>query len=102
MGCEHEMAFAQQLAKVQAQTESNTDRIEKLEGWLEVVQELTTSVKLIIERQDNANRALVRIGNKLDAIEREPASRWKTIVDKALTTVVAALVGFALAKIGIT
>ena len=26
MGCEHEMAFAQQLAKVQAQTESNTDQ----------------------------------------------------------------------------
>lgn len=109
---------------------SNTRRIEKLELQTEAIQSLATSVEILVKEQCHQTEATARIeaniekldkkldskvgeldtkvdskvgelDTKVEALERKPAKRWESIVDKIILTVAAALVGFILAQIGI-
>lgn len=102
MNYEHEVEFAQKLAEVDARAKSNTKRLDKVEALTEVVHELATTMKLMAEKQERTAKTVERLDKKLSAIEQEPAKRWKAVVEKVIMTVVAALVGFALAKLGIS
>lgn len=102
MNYEHDVEFAQKLAEVEARAKSNTKRLDKVEALTEVVHELATTMKLMAEKQERTAETVERLDTKLSAIEREPAKRWKAVVEKIIMTVVAALVGFALAKLGIS
>ena len=102
MNCEHEYEFAQKLTELDARSKSNTKRLDKLEELTEVVHELATTMKLMAEKQAHTADTVERLDTKLTAIEEEPAKRWKAIVEKVILTVVAALVGFALAQAGFT
>lgn len=102
MNYEHEVEFAQKLAEVDARAKSNTKRLDKVEALTEVVHELATTMKLMAEKQERTAKTVERLDKKLSAIEQEPAKRWKAVVEKIIMTVVAALVGFALAKLGIS
>ena len=102
MNCEHEVEFAQHLAEVDARSKSNTKRLDRLEELIETVHELATTMKLMADKQERTAKTVERLDTKLSAIEQEPAKRWKAVVEKILMTVVAALVGFVMAKLGIT
>lgn len=102
MNYEHEVEFARKLAEVDARAKSNTKRLDKVEALTEVVHELATTMKLMAEKQERTAKTVERLDKKLSAIEQEPAKRWKAVVEKIIMTVVAALVGFALAKLGIS
>ncbi len=41
------------------------------------------------------------LDGKVDALEAKPGKRWESIVDKVIWTVVAAVIGFLLAKMGL-
>ena len=102
MNCEHEVEFAQHLAEIDARSRSNTKRLDRLEELIETVHELATTMKLLADKQERTAETVERLDTKLSAIEQEPAKRWKAIVEKIILTVIAALVGFVLAQIGIT
>ena len=102
MNCEHEVEFAQHLAEIDARSKSNTKRLDRLEELTETVHELATTMKLLADKQERTAETVERLDTKLSAIEQEPAKRWKAVVEKILMTVVAALVGFVMAKLGIT
>ena len=99
---EHDVEFAQKLAEVDARSKSNTKRLDRLEELTETVHELAMTMKLMADKQERTAETVERLDTKLSAIEQEPAKRWKSIVDKIILTIVAALVGFVLAQIGIT
>ena len=102
MSCEHEVEFAQRLAEVDARSKSNTKRLDKFDELVEVVRELATSMKLMAEKQVTTETKVSQIDQKLEVLEQKPAKRWESIVEKIILTVVAALVGFALAQMGLT
>ena len=102
MNCEHEVEFAQHLTEIDARSKSNTKRLDRLEELTETVHELATTMKLLADKQERTAETVERLDTKLSAIEQEPAKRWKAVVEKVLMTVVAALVGFVMAKLGIT
>ena len=102
MNCEHEVEFAQHLAEIDARSKSNTKRLDRLEELTETVHELATTMKLLADKQERTAETVERLDTKLSVIEQEPAKRWKAVVEKVLMTVVAALVGFVMAKLGIT
>lgn len=102
MNCEHEVEFAQHLAEIDARSKSNTKRLDRLEELTETVHELATTMKLLADKQERTAETVERLDTKLSAMEQEPAKRWKAVVEKVLMTVVAALVGFVMAKLGIT
>ena len=99
--CEHEVEFAQKLAELEARVKSNTRRLDKLEALTEVVHELATTMKLMAEKQERTAEVVERLDSKITNIEQEPAKRWKAVVEKIIMTVVAALAGFVMAKLGI-
>ena len=94
--------YEHRLTDVEQRSKSNTKRLDRLEELTETVHELAMTMKLMAEKQERTAETVERLDAKLTSIEQEPAKRWKSIVDKVILTIVAALIGFVLAQIGIT
>ena len=79
----------------------NEGRIKKLEGENEALQKLTTSVAVMAEQMKQITSAVGNLNAKVDVIEARPAKRWEAVTVAAITAIVAALIGFALGRLGI-
>lgn len=101
MSCDNEVAFAQQLADVDARSRSNTKRLDKLEELTTVVHELASTMKLMAEEQKRTNQTVDRLDNTMSKLKELPAKRWEGIVDKVLGTVIGLLVGYVMARLGL-
>ena len=78
----------------------NEGRIKKLEAEHAVLHELATSVAVMAQRMETMNNSVLSLDHKVSALESEPGKRWKGVVEKAIYVVVAAVVGYFLANIG--
>ena len=95
------------LADVEHRSTGNTRRIEKLEQQTDALNSLASSVEVMANEQKHQTEAILDIktsvtalGGKVETLERKPGKRWDSIVEKAIFTIVAAVIGFILAKIG--
>lgn len=79
----------------------NEGRIKKLESEHEVLQKLATSTAVMAEQIKTMNANVQTLNSKVDKLEEKPAKRWEGLVDKIIWAIAAALIGFALAKIGL-
>lgn len=98
------MEMEQIALKLQETTDRslrNEGRVKKLEGEHEVLQKLATSVAVMAEQIKTMNANVQSLTGKVDKLEEKPAKRWDGLVDKAIWAVAAALIGFALAQIGL-
>ena len=93
--------MAVKLAETEARSKSNTHRIDKLEQSTEAINRLATSVEVMATKQDTMNDNLDKIAGKVEQIEAEPGKRWKSVVEKVTLPVVAAVVGYILARVGL-
>lgn len=97
MDFEHE----KRLTETESRSKSNTKRIDKLEAQTEAINRLATSMAVMAEKQDETMHSVTALNDKVTALEAKPAKRWESLVEKMIWAVVAALVGFLLAKIGL-
>ncbi|MGN0999706.1 MAG: hypothetical protein ACI4PO_09160 [Faecousia sp.] len=97
MDLEHE----NRLTAVEERSKSNTHRIDKLEQSHEAINRLATSMEVMAERQERVADTVDKLDGKVTALENKPGKRWESMVDKIIWLVVSALIGFALAKLGI-
>ena len=93
--------MAVKLAETEARSKSNTHRIDKLEQSTEAINRLAASVEVMATKQDTMNENLDKIAGKVEQIEAEPGKRWKSVVEKVTLLVVAAVVGYILARVGL-
>lgn len=93
--------MAVKLAETEARSKSNTHRIDKLEQSTEAINRLAPSVEVMATKQDPMNDNLDKIAGKVEQIEAEPGKRWKSVVEKVTLLVVAAVVGYILARVGL-
>ncbi|MFR5844254.1 MAG: hypothetical protein ACLUEU_00215 [Oscillospiraceae bacterium] len=93
--------MAVKLVETEARSKSNTHRIDKLEQSTEAINRLATSVEVMATKQDTMNENLDKIAGKVEQIEAEPGKRWKSVVEKVTLLVVAAVVGYILARVGL-
>lgn len=98
MDMEH---IAVQLQKVDDRSTRNEGRIKKLETEHEVLHQLATSVAVMAEKMEAMSTSVDKLTNKVETLEAEPAKKWHFVVEKAIYFVVAAVVGFMLAQIGL-
>jgi hypothetical protein len=89
------------LTQVEERSKSNTKRIDKLEEQTAAINKLATSMAVMAEKQDETNHIVTELDGKVSALEAKPAKRWDSFVEKVIWAVVAAVVGFLLAKIGL-
>ena len=98
MDLEHE----QRLTDVEARAKSNTRRIEDIEKKQSTLERLTTSVALLAEREERVESDVKDIKDSVNTLIEKPGKRWDNTVDKVVWMILAALIGAALMKIGIT
>jgi hypothetical protein len=96
------------LSEVEHRATSNTRRIDKLEHQTDALNSLASSVEVMANEQKHQTEAILDIkkdltalDGKVETLERKPGKRWDGIVEKAILTVIAAVIGFILAKIGL-
>jgi peptidoglycan hydrolase CwlO-like protein len=108
MTAEEKVDFEHRLTESEHRGKSNTRRIEKLELQTEAIQSLATSVEVMVKEQNHQTEAIDRIEKnvekldcKVEVLEHKPAKRWESVVDKIIMTIVGAVVGYLLVKLGL-
>jgi len=86
----HDHEIASLKHRMKAVEESNT-----------VLNRLATAVEVMATKQETMSDNVERLTNKVEALEAEPGKRWKFVIEKAIYFIVAALMGFVLAKFGL-
>ena len=89
------------LTEVEDRSKSNKHRIDKIEARQDALEKLATSVEVLATRHENVENDVKEIKRTVKALEIKPAKRWDAFVEKAFLTVVAALIGFVLAQLGL-
>ena len=90
-----------QLARLDERSKRNEGRIKHLEEHQEALTELAASVKIIAEGQKRIEHDVSDLTDKVDAIEQQDGKKWRSLVEKVVSLLVAALVGYVLARVGL-
>ena len=98
-------AFAE---KIDAENDRQNHRISALEENVKQIQALTISVEKMavnmesmVRSQNDMTRSLEKQGERLDAIEKEPAEKWSKAVWIIISVVITAAVTLFLSRVGL-
>jgi predicted nucleic acid-binding Zn-ribbon protein len=97
MDLEHE----RRLTEVEARSESNTHRLNEVEKKQNDLTELVTTVGVLATREEQVEKDVKEIKSDVKILTGNPGKRWDGLVSQIITLVVAAVVGFFLAKLGL-
>lgn len=97
MDLQHE----QRLTEVEARSKSNSKRLDAVEKRQNDLGELVGTVKALAVREENIENDVKEMKQDVKSLTEKPAKRWEALVEKAILTVAAALIGFLLAQIGL-
>lgn len=100
---EHKMedGIQAQIASVEARCKSNSHRIDELEADNRALHQLATSVEVLATKQETIEENVNEIKADVKSLKALPASRWEAVVKGVITALIAGLIGFALAKLGV-
>lgn len=98
---EEKLSMEHRMTSVEDRSKSNTHRIEDLERRTDDTEKLVTSVALIAEKQKQMGCDIADMKTSLKKITDLPGKRWESIVEKIILLIVAAVVAYILAKIGL-
>ncbi len=93
--------FDERLKRVDDENTRQNKRIDKLEGALDKLNELASSVQLMAQNIATMTTELKRQSDRLEKIEQEPADKWKKLTWLIVTGIAGAALGFILSKIGL-
>ena len=97
MDLEHE----KRLTEVEARSKSNAHRLDEVEKKQSDLSELVGTVKVLATKQEGVENDVKEIKCDVKTLTSKPAKRWENLTTQIITLVVAAIVGFVLAKIGL-
>lgn len=101
---EHE-EFAKRMdtenARRDDENKRQNERIKQLEAAINKIADLTVSVEKMAVSISTMATEIKQQGERLETIEQKPAKRWEALVSDIIKLLVAALIGFGLAKIGL-
>ena len=92
---EHRITAVEKLAK------GNERRIGDLESDNKALLDLSMSVAVMAEQMKTMSSKVDSMDTAVKRLQSVPASRWEGFIKAAVTALVAGLVGWALAQIGI-
>ena len=89
------------LTEVEERVKSNTKSIGELEKRQDDLDELVSTVKVLAVREENVESDVKEIKSDVKSLTNKPAKRWDDFVEKVIWLIAAAIIGFALAHIGL-
>lgn len=93
--------FEHRLTETESRSRSNTHRINELSVQIEAVNKLATSVAVMAEQLKTMNENVDALTGKVDVLEAKPGKRYDELAGKVIWAVAAALIAFALGRIGL-
>ena len=96
-----ELEYERRLSRVEDRSKSNTYRLGEMEKRQENLSELVRSVAAIAQKQTDMDADMQEIKADVKRITDRPVRRWEAVAEKATLTLVAALVGWLLVRLGV-
>lgn len=96
-----ETMIEHRLTEVEGLADRNAQRLSEMEKRQDDLEDLTSTVKVLALREENVEKDVKEIKADVKELTSKPAKRWDNLISQIITLVVAAVVGFLLAKIGL-
>lgn len=96
-----ETGYEHRLTEIEDRAKSNSHRLDEVEKRQDDLDELVSTVKVLAVREENVETDVKEIKSDVKSLTNKPAQRWDRMVEKVIWAVVAAVVGFMLAQIGL-
>lgn len=96
-----ETGYEHRLTEVEERAKSNSHRLDEVEKRQDDLDELVSTVKVLAVREENVETDVKEIKSDVKSLTNKPAQRWDRMVEKVIWAIVAAVVGFMLAQIGL-
>ena len=93
--------MAVRIQQVDDRSKSNMHRLDDVEKKQEASDQVIASIARLDQRQKDMDTDVKEIKADVKLLTNKPGKRWESVVEKALLTVIAALVAYALTQIGI-
>lgn len=77
------------------------NRMDKMEEQSQAINDLALSVKELAVNMNVMNEKQEDQNKRLSVLENKPAKRWELVVELVITTLVGALIGFLLSRLGL-
>lgn len=97
MDLEHE----KRLTEVEQRSKANAHRLDDVEKKQDDLSELVGTVKVLATREEAVENDVKEMKTDIKTLVNKPAKKWESLVSQIITLVVAAVVGFVLARIGL-
>lgn len=88
--------YIKTLTETESRSKSNQHRLDTLEGKMDALNSLATSVAQMVVEQKHMTEELKSIKSDLKAMEQVPSQKWNKISDAIIAALVAAFVAFLL------
>lgn len=76
-------------------------RMKTLEDANATLTRLATAVEVMATKQEAMSKSVDKLTSKVDALEAEPAKKWRFVVEKSIYFIVGAVIAFLLGKVGL-
>ena len=88
--------YVRTLTETEARSKSNQHRLDTLEGKMDALNSLATSVAEMVVEQRHMTEELRSLKIDLKALEKAPSQRWNKVIDAIIAALVAAFITFVL------
>lgn len=99
--CGQMESWGEKLVELEERAKSNSHRISDLEADNKALHQLTASVEVLATKQETIEANVTEIKDDVKSLKALPGSRWEAVVKGVITAILAGLIGFALAKLGL-
>lgn len=89
------------LTELEERSKSNTHRIDEIEKRQDNLDRLVGTVSVLAEREKRVEDDVKEIKSDVKSLTHKPAKKWDNLVNQIITILVAAIIGFILAKLGL-
>lgn len=96
-----EVKIEHRLTALEDRAKSNSHRLDELEKRQDNLDDLVSTVKVLAVREEAVESDVKEIKSDVKSLKEKPAKRWESVVTQIITLLVAAVVGFLLAKFGL-
>ena len=96
-----DLDIVKQLTNHDENIKSLKHRMDKVEEQSDAINNLAVSVKELALNINIMNERQEEYGKRLTELESKPAKRWEQVVSIIITTLVGAVLGYILSKVGL-
>jgi DNA repair exonuclease SbcCD ATPase subunit len=98
----NEEQYEHRLTELEQRSEYYGHRMDQIEVRQDKLDKLVSSVQKLADRQESVERDVKEIKADVRTLLTKPGKRWDAIVDKLIWALLAAVLGFLAARLGLS